>query len=310
MGAVLTAVVGVQAISLDAAAYGRPKGTDYRGAVDRIIAANPESSAVVLMGPNSDWIVQGLQYYGWVRGVDLLVVDGLKLDSFVIDELTTRGTVWGALYPPATGAEPGVDMDAFWHTDLMLVRDIGAAGDGVDQTLRLLEWGSGFEPELQASVALVNLIRGIGALGPEILPTPSVSADESGSPFVDRWTLQPGVTLLTDGSGFELIGRDPQVNAVLTTERIEPDRQYVLSFSHANQPGTDQRVYVVAVADDGTWLQTFPDGGGYLCPTSDVPQRTLMPVQFPTGTRSIILFLRVSGLGQATFRDVSLRPVT
>ncbi|HEY5474618.1 MAG TPA: hypothetical protein VIK32_15705, partial [Candidatus Limnocylindrales bacterium] len=139
-------LVALDALPADAAAYTRAKGSDYRGAVDAMLEADPGHPVVLVVGEVPDWTVMGLGYYSWVRGSRLTVLDALKLSADDVKILRDGTTVWGAvlnsagLPSPATG---GLAASLFF--DIWLVQPATQQAPAIDQARSILDWAASFE---------------------------------------------------------------------------------------------------------------------------------------------------------------------
>jgi hypothetical protein len=305
--ACLCSLVALDALPADAAAYTRPKGSDYRGAVDAMLEADPGHPVVLVVGENPDWTVSSLGYYNWVRGSRLTVLDALKLSADSLEILQSGTTVWGAtlsspgLPSPATGG-----LTASLFTDIWLLRPAAGPAASIDQTRSILGWAASFEPEIAASSRLIEVLQGHRTPGPELLPSPTASQREGGQLPLNRWVLQPGSSLSSDGIAFVLDPGGRSINVYLNTLALEPGRQYLMSFSCQTSELVGA-ASVFVVADGPTGSTAFPDGAGYQCRGSPDPDQGVFAFTIPDGATSAMLWLRATGTGSATFERVSLR---
>jgi 4-amino-4-deoxy-L-arabinose transferase-like glycosyltransferase len=303
----LCSLVALDALPADAAAYTRAKGSDYRGAVDSMLEADPGHPVVLVFGENPDWTVSGLGYYNWVRGSRLTVLDALKLSADSVKIVQGATTVWGAvlnspgLPNPATGG-----LTATLFNDIWVLRPAAGQAASIDQTRSILSWAASFEPEVTASTRLIEVLEGHGTLGPELLPSPTASQREGGPVPLNRWVLQPGSSLGPDGSAFVLDPGGRSINVYFTTLDMKPGGQYLISFSCRTSELVGA-ASVFVVADGPTGSTAFPDGAGYQCRGSADPDQGVFAFTMPDAARSATVWLRATGTGSASFERVSLR---
>lgn len=302
----LVSAIAFEALPADAAAYTRQKGSDYRGAVDAMLAADRGRPLVLVLGANPDWTVSGIGYYGWVRGSRLSVLDALKVSAASLRMIESATSVWGAVLSAPNVPDPAVNgFTATLFSDIWLVHDEGQAGP-IDQTRSILSWASSFEPELTASIQLIDVLEGHATTGPELLPAPGTSqAEGSLAPF-DRWILQPGASLREDGKAFHLDPGGRSINVYLRTEGLTPGGQYLISFS-CETARLDGWASVFVVTEGPAGQTAFPDGAGYQCPGGSGAEQGVFAFTVPDTATSAILWLRATGVGSATYESVSLR---
>lgn len=303
----LSLLVAFDAIPAAAQAYTRAKGSDYRGAVDVMLADDPARPVVLVVGDNPDWTVDGLDYYAWARGSRLAVIDALKLNAGSITTLEAATSVWAAaLATPGVTDPTSSGLQATAFTDIWIVRP-GAGSAGPIATVRsILEWAGTFEPRLAATAKLLDYLRGAGTLGPELLPPPAMSQPQDQAPPLERWILQPGASLSAETGGFDLEPAGGSVNVYLTTTTLAAGRPYVLAFScQASGLRGSANVFVVAGGPSGQ--EAFPDGAGYACLGSTQPDEGVVAFTMPDDATSVTLWLRATGTGSATYAQVSLR---
>ena len=303
----LCGLVALDALPADTAAYTRPKGSDYRGAVDAMLEADPGHPVVMVVGANPDWTVSGLDYYSWVRGSRLTVLDALKVNASDVKALQGGSTIWGAvLNAPDLPSPTTEDITARLFADIWLLRPAAAQATSIDQVRTILSWGASFEPEITASMRLIEVLQGHRTPGPELLPSPTASQREGGPSPLDHWILQPGSSLSPDGDAFVLDPGGRSINVYLTTLALKPGRQYLISFSC----GTSELAGVAsvfAIADGPEGQTAFPDGAGYQCRGSPDPDQGVFAFTVPDAGASVTVWLRATGSGTAGFEHVSLR---
>lgn len=303
----LSGFVAVDALPADAAAYTRAKGSDYRGAVDAMLEADPGHPMVLVVGENPDWTVSGLDYYSWVRGSRLAVRDALKLNEDDVKGLEGGTSVWGAvLNAPDLPSPPTEDIAASLFADIWLLRPVAAQAAPIDQARSILSWGASFEPEVTATLQLIEVLQGHSTPGPELLPSAIASQREGSTPSLGGWILQPGTSVSADGGAFVLEPGGQSINVYLTGLVLQPRGQYILSFSCGSSElvGTAS---VFAVVDGPEGQTAFPDGAGYQCRGSPQPDQGVFAFTAPDSATSVTVWLRAAGSGTAGFERVSLR---
>jgi 4-amino-4-deoxy-L-arabinose transferase-like glycosyltransferase len=310
--AAITAFLLVQVLPVLTQSYQTPKD-DYRDAAAYIIARSPPGAVVIAMGNCNLFIVQSLGYYLWQRHSSIAVIDGTRVDDRAAMGLQrSKGPLWGAIFthcfPPNSLdrlSTAGLAVTQF--VGIALVRQRVPAVTATAQARALLRWGSPHQPQLLATLDLLDVLRHKAGLGANLLPAPGGTG---AVPLAERWVLTRGATLSPDHHSFTLTPAGAMVNVTATTRRIRPGTRYVLSFRYrsAGLHG-EQRVYVVALAASGQWLDVFPDGAGYRCVPAADWTRGLFAFTAPAGTRSLTVWLRATGRGAAGFTQVALRPV-
>jgi 4-amino-4-deoxy-L-arabinose transferase-like glycosyltransferase len=330
--AVLLLLVLVQTSVAVAASYSAPKavGQDYRGAVDKVIAESTPGSLVLSLGmwgikPAPDYIVDGINYYLWLRRSPIKIVDGSLLDEYRATHVTDdNATIWGAYQLPwPIPAEQlkradAMGLEVIPLENLSLLRERAPRGDAAEQIDRLMSWGSGLEPGLVAVRSMLNAQVKAEALGDNLLPSLDVVQIPAhkdwlldGEQQVDTWVIWAGSALGADGESFELKpgGGQEMVNVTLSTSKLTPDRNYVLAFRYRNVDlSGEQRVYISMLDAGGRTLDTYPYGAGFLCAANSESQ-SAFAFHTPTGTTSAIVWLRATGNGSAEFSQVDLRPI-
>jgi WD40 repeat protein len=156
------------------------------------------------------------------------------------------------------------------------------------------------------------------ALGDNLLPptgdvqVPSHPGNVlNGEEEQDKWVLWSGVSLSPDGNSFVLTSdsKQPVTNLTLSTRKLIPGQTYVLTFRYRNRDFKgDQRVYVSTYKDDGSLIDTFPYGEGFLAPPNSESGSAFAFV-VPQAATNARLWLRTEGTGQAEFSDIELQPL-
>jgi hypothetical protein len=302
---VLLTMVGLDALPADADAYQRQKGSDYRGAVDRILSSDDERPVVLVVGQNPDWRVEpGLRYYAWARRSSLQVIDALKIDKEALATLQSATSLWTAGWAgptvPATDP-PGPARELY--NDVWLLPTYGSVASRAEA---VLDWAQQWEPEVGAARKLVAFASGRGTPGPELLPPPTKSVVEGTEPSLGSWVLQPHVTVAANGKGFVLqpVGND--VDAIYVTRSLQARGNYLFSVGcDPNGITGSLRVFVVLEWSAGSTV--LPDGAGYTCPVGSTPAQVLIPFSVTAPSTTMTIWLRATGVGVGTYSDPSLR---
>ena len=293
--------------------YGKGKGGDYRGVAEYVIASSPDDSVVIGMGGCGHFFVKGLPYYFWLRHSSITVLEGGQLDDKAAELLQrSKGIVWGAVFtacsPPDNWVQASkAGMEVFLFDGIVLFRQQVPAQTGIEQAMTLLRWGSAFRPDLLSSLEFLEAVYGSRALGDNLLSTPSEAAK--------RWVFSSGSMVDPDESSFVLRpngkpdGQEVNVIEFLAKEDFRVGSTYVISFRFRNAAlKGDQRVYVSAHGVS-TWLNIFPSGGGYLCPSTQTWATGAFAFTVSANTTALQVWLRATGDGVAEFKDVVLRLV-
>ena len=304
----LVILICVSALTAVGAAQQRPKGSDYRGAVDRMLEADPARPVVLVTGPNAAWVERGLIYYGWARGSGLRVIDALSMDLHSLDDLRAATSVWLATRRMDM-SEVGFGTTRSDHTDFALFDSGATDGGGVSAARDLLASVGASEPGVARSARLIDAIEGDGPAGEELLPAPTTSVVGTGSLAPERWTLQPDVTLAPDGSGFVASPARGEANAILVTEKLRPGADYLLDFGCRT---TDLRGALRAwvIATDAAGTKTYLDGSGERCRTDPGAGQSVIAFTVPDGAVLVTVQLQTTGSGTADIGPISLHPLS
>jgi hypothetical protein len=298
------AMVGVEALPADAAAYQRPKGSDYRGLVDRVLAADGNHPTVLVVGPNPDWTVSGLRYYAWARSSSLQVIDPIEMTYADLEILKSATSVWGAVLagPTVKGTTPPfLPLELYNDVYLLPTGKWGSAGADA-----VLEWAQEFEPALGATKKLVEFATGQLQPGPELLRPPSQWRAESGPTFLDQWTLQPNVSVAEDGRGFVLKPQGTETNAIYATQSLPVGGDYLLTVAcDPRELSGWLSVFVVLQWPGGS--TTLPSGAGYVCPAGPSVSSAVVSFFVTEPSTSVTILLRATGTGIGTYSEPSLR---
>ena len=132
----------------------------------------------------------------------------------------------------------------------------------------------------------------------------------TGAEPAEQWTLLANTTRDPDGHTFTLTPNGSETNVTLTTRLVEAGKRYAILFRYRNGSlDGEQRVYISAHSDDRRWLDTFPDGTGYLCARSADWVQQGFAFTAPAETTALTIWLRASGDGSAQFDRIELQPL-
>jgi 4-amino-4-deoxy-L-arabinose transferase-like glycosyltransferase len=322
---VLALFLFAQAIPALANSYQIPK-PDYRGTGTLIKSSvGDQANTVVLeMGMGSVvYFPESLQYYFDLWKSPIVVDDGRSLDYPSAVRLTqSSSAVWGLVYgglsPDDMARANALGFEVLPMVGMTLLKP--TVGTSVKEAEDLLRWGSVTEPRLLLSIDLLQAVSGALSFGANQLDSPARATPPAtgvtllgGSEPLDHWTLWPDTSVSPDGTAFHLVTDRQTINLTWLTGLFVQGGKYALFFRCRNADLVgDQRVYVSAHSGNGGWLDTFPNGYGYLCPkstgsTSEGSQG--FAFQVPAGTGQLRIWLRVTGSGAADFSNVELRQI-
>lgn len=297
---VVVAAVFAQAIAGLAHSYDLNKN-DYRAVAQHIAAGSPPQSVVLAVGNYSDWSVTCLDYYFRQLHSTVTVVDGLQVDSDVLDRLAQNGAVWGVVIFPSSAQQSLLSGSGAVREDfvdsthqLHVVRPADQSVAATTQAATLLRWESQIEPQLEAPARLLDLQAGQAARGPNLLPAPSAA-----------WTLGPGAGIV--GDSIVLTGRSDltEVDAAVSVP-VQPISDYLVSLTPATQaPGVTLYAFAVVRDQAGRELGTFPSGGGFALRAAP-PRTSFFAFMAPAGASSVEILVRLRGTGVGQLRDVQL----
>ncbi len=312
--------------------YSAPKTVpqDYGVAVDRIIADSPPGSMVLSIGmwgikPSPGDFLNGVDYYLWLRRSPIKMLDASQLDIYTVTNITNKDAImWGVvLLPrPLTSEEAqhatDLELEIIPLENITLLRQRTPRGAPAQQIDILLNWGREMQPGLVATRAMLNPDFRSATLGDNILPPiediqiPSHRNNLlNGEQQQDKWVLWSGDSLAPDARSFVISsdGSQPDVNLTLSTRRLASNQVYVLTFHYRNTNlRGEQRVYLSTYTDDGSLVDTFPYGAGFLCPPNS-DSESAFALYVPSIATNAILWLRIAGIGTADFSSIELQPV-
>lgn len=284
---VLVVLLSAQALTALAASYQQPKD-DWRGVAQHIAAASPPGSVVLTLGAYSDWSVICLDYYFRQLGAAVTVVDGAQVNSETMATMaSSTGSVWGVVIFPSQdqltllsngGTEKQDFVDA--ARNLHVVRDADPELSATDQARALLRWELPQEPQLSASIKLLDLaVPGQVLLGPNLIDS---------NPVILRPT-----------------GGQSEADATFVAT-VQGGTDYLVELAHICTGGGQQKAYAIAFDRSGQALTTFPSGSGYSCPQSASTTRSYFAFQSPPTAATVELILRAYAPGQAQISGVLL----
>ena len=301
------ALLLVQALPALAVSYQVPK-EDWRAAAEHIAASSRPGSVVMAVGNYYPWSLLCFDYYLHRLHSSVAVVDGLQVNSDVAASFAdSNAKVWGVIIFPSDDqlawlkrpSEERIDfVDVTGH--IYLVQAADQSLSTIAQARTLLRWEMQLQPELSASVKLLDLYAGNAQLGPNLVPDPTVA------PSAAKWSFDAGVRTDTEGLVFTPGAAMPEVNATFTTP-LDTGEAYAVSFEWLNPSlNGSQKVYVMAVDRLGHPVDIFPSGSGFACGHADSWTRSYFAFSVPRGTYVVSLILRVSGSGTAVFRHLQM----
>lgn len=285
ISAALVAGMLVQVLPALAASYGDAK-SDYRTLATRIATTSPPGSVVLAIGDHPDYVVICMTYYLRRLHAPVAVLDGRLLNSDVATTLTSAGGVaWGVAVLPSAGqrallAQPRETVTDFEDVSASLyaVRTATRGLSPADQVRTLLRWEMAQEPELGASLQLLDLLAGRTQVGSNLLPPASTGS----------WQLQAGATASFSAP-------------------VDPGAGYALTFECRN--GTldgSQTVSATLVDGAGRPVVTYLDSGAYRCPHASEWWRSAFSISVPRQAASVVVRLGVQGSGTAEFRNLAV----
>ena len=117
------------------------------------------------------------------------------------------------------------------------------------------------------------------------------------------------VELTDKGNALVLAGTEVGDNLNATQNlRLEPNKQYVVSFEYRNSVASEmQRVYIQVFDLGGGLVNTFPTGAGYGVGASAAWEKATFRFESGASGERGILILRNRGIGEAWFRNVEVR---
>jgi hypothetical protein len=305
--AALGALIIAQVAPALASSYKMAK-EDTRSATQYLVQISPPDSVVLSVGQYASALNWELRYYLGRLNSPIGYLDGARLDDQQVRALSKlKGDVWGYVYDQDSNPiaqhlkNPPTGMEVVTFAGgVILFRYSDAGKDGITQAKHLLQWVSAYQPELLASIDLIDAWSGNVKAPSNLIPDPSpVGTDGTGWKVPSSSRTEQGTIILTsDGSLSE---------ATWSTNEIGSGQGYILSFEFTNEGFSGwQRVYAVAEASDGRELATIPHRRGYDCLASSGWGRGMLVISTPDGTGSITVRLAISGTGTAAFRNVSL----
>ncbi len=102
--------------------------------------------------------------------------------------------------------------------------------------------------------------------------------------------------------------RAPQETSAVQKFSLEPNAVYLARFECRNELANgDQRVYVQVMNAHGERLKTFPNGGGFECPSQPEWTRGAILIETPFDAARGVMWLRARGQGTVWFRNAQLQ---
>ena len=316
----LTALLLAGAVPALIEQYGRPKA-EFREAARHVIAASPPGSAVLVVGAFNTSLLPPLvretvEYYYRLWGSPIEVIEATRLSRSTLQQVEReRAGLWVALF---TEPRPG-DLEraraAGWHVrkfdSIALLRPPHASAG--EHALAILRWGSDIYPALASTRAVFDEEYRRTALGENLLPTATAAAPADGTAQAavrEQWALGGGSSLDAQGGGFTLTPEGGKASVTLDTAQAKAGQIYVLLFGCDNSTlNGEQRIYLDTFDASGTYLETLPEGYGYLCLRDPAMLRQATAFRATNGIATLRVRLVASGTGVGRFADVQLREV-
>ena len=149
--------------------------------MDRVIAESPPGSLVLSLGmwgikPSPEYLVDGMNYYLWLRRSPIKTMDGSLLDEYTATHIPGDAIVWGVYALPwpipseqvRRAADLGVEVIPY--ENIVLLRQRSPRGAPAEQIDTLLDWASPIEPGLVSVRSMLAPQFEATALGENILP--------------------------------------------------------------------------------------------------------------------------------------------
>jgi hypothetical protein len=216
-----------------------------------------------------------------------------------------NGVVWGVVIFPSqdqltllsgSGDEKQDYIDATRNIHVVRTADRGLSP--VDQARALLRWERPQEPELTASLKVLDLANpGRVDLGPNLAPGAGSSAA--------AWNATAGAKIDSGNVALVPDASHPEVDASFMAP-IQGGTDYLIQFDRTCKFDGLQKAYAIAFDPTGHPLVTFPSGSGYSCPQSDSPAQSFFAFQAPPSSAWVEVLLRGYAPGQAQVTGMRL----
>jgi hypothetical protein len=258
------------------------------------------------------FVVEAVEYYFWLHGAPVEVLDGTRLDRTTMERIGRDGrTPWLGVFTEVSEEKRaearGAGFEVVPFRGVTFVRAAGPEGTPGEQFGRLLEMATELYPQIVATRAAFDGEFRAERTGDNLLPDMGSVQAADGSDEV--WRPGPGAAI--DERGAFVLGLEGGLADVsLTTRNLAPGSSYVLLF-RADNSGLDgrQMVYVTTEAADGRALEAVPGWQGYECRPSDGNEWQGVAFTVPEGAAAVTIWLRAEGAGTARYSEVELRPV-
>jgi 4-amino-4-deoxy-L-arabinose transferase-like glycosyltransferase len=258
------------------------------------------------------FVVEAVEYYFWLNGAPVEVMDGTRLDRATVERVEREGrTPWLGVFTDVSeetrrrARAAGFEVAPF--RAVTFVRAAGNAPPG-EQLERLLELGSELYPQMVATRAALDERFRDESTGTNLLP--AVASNPSADGGEEVWRAGPGAAVDGASGTVVLEPAGGQSDVSLATRRLEPKQSYVLLFRADNASlEVRQMVYVTTQSADGRALETVPGWQGYECRRSDGSDRQGVAFTVPDGAALATIWFRAEGEGTARVWEVELRPV-
>ncbi len=320
--AIITIIVLAQSLPPLIEQYARPKA-EFREAARYTIDSSPPGSVVMVIGAVNTrllppFVRETVEYYYQFWGAPIRVIDGTRLDRATLQRIDGENAdLWLALFTdphPADIESAAVDkLEVHKFNSITMVRVQPPRVSAEEQARILLRWGTSIYPALTSTRLLFDSDFERSAFGDNVLPPADhvVTGPVAIPPVLkDTWIPGPGSALNASDNSFTLAPGGGTAMVMLYTSQVEAGEIYVLSFRCGNDlPAGEARVYVDTYDTAGTYMETLPEGYGYLCTPGAGTTRQATAFRATNGTSTLRVRLVATGTGVARFGDLELRPL-
>jgi uncharacterized membrane protein len=320
--AIVTTIVLAQSLPPLIGQYGRPKA-EFREAASYTIDSSPPGSVVMVIGAVNTrllppFVLETVEYYYQFWGAPIRVIDGTRLDRATLQRMDGESAdLWLALFTDPRAADieratvEGLEVRKFNSIAMVRVQPPHVSAE--EQARILLRWGTSIYPALTSTRLLFDSDFERSAFGDNVLPLADhVATGPVAIPPVlkDTWIPGPGSTVDANTNSFALTPAGGTAMVTLDTSQVEAAEIYVLSFRCGNDSlAGEARLYVDTYDSRGSYLETLPEGYGYLCTPGVGATRQATAFRTTNGTYTLRVHLIATGMGVSRFGDLELRPL-
>jgi 4-amino-4-deoxy-L-arabinose transferase-like glycosyltransferase len=267
--------------------YAAPKA-EFREAARHVTSSSPPGSAVLVLGAFNTSLLPPLvretvAHYYELWDAPIEIIDATRLGGSDLEQVESAGgNLWAALFteprPSDLDSARAAGFEVLKLDSITMLRP-PAALSVKEQALAVLRWGTDIYPALSAARVLFDEDYRQSSLGENLLPPSPTTFDVS-----------------------------PSSSITIETTRVEAGKLYVLLFACGNSAREgEQRLFVDTFDASGTYLETLPEGYGYLC-----LRDPLMPLQataFRATNGIATLRIRLTATGTTRYMNLELRPL-